>query len=154
MFVGCIHCGSGDKTYLISHVTWQDFEFKGSHGFMEGSSSLYEIILPGSVGTGILLVEIYYIEIFNPGWNFDSLNRVEVSSPLNRKLLFKITLQLHVKISVWYTELKFQLGLAKPRWYFNPGWKFQIFHIIDIFQNPEWKFDTTHTWIPCLYLKK
>ena len=40
-----------------------------------------------------------------------------------------MTLQLHVKISTRYTELKFQLGLAKPRSNFNPGWKFQIFHI-------------------------
>ena len=50
-----------------------------------------------------------YMEIFNP------LNRVEISSQLNSKLLFKMTLQLHVKISTRYTELKFKLGLAKPR---------------------------------------
>ena len=49
--------------------------------------------------------------------------------------------------------MKFQLGLANPRWNFNPGWKFKVFHIIDIFCNPGWKFDTTHTWIPCLFLK-
>ena len=46
-----------------------------------------------------------YIEIFNTGLNFNSLNRVEISSRLNSKLLFKITLQLHVKIPF----------LAKPR---------------------------------------
>ena len=39
-----------------------------------------------------------YIEIFNTGLNFNSLNRVEISSRLNSKLLFKIILQLHVKI--------------------------------------------------------
>ena len=44
--------------------------------------------------------------------------------------------------------MKFQLGLAKPRWNFNPGWKFQFFHIIDIFSNSGWNFDTTHTQIP------
>ena len=93
------------------------------------------------------------MEIFNPGWNFNSLNRVAISSRLNSKLLFKMTLQLHVKISTRNTEFKFQLGLAKPRWNVNPGWKFQNFHIIGIFFNPGWKFDTTHTWIPCLYLK-
>ena len=48
----------------------------------------------------------------------------------------KMTLQLHVRSSARYTKLKFQLGLANPRWNFNPGWKFQIFHIIDIFSNP------------------
>ena len=95
-----------------------------------------------------------YMGIFNPGWNFNSLNQIEISSRLNNKLLFKMTLQLHVKISTQYTELKFQLGLAKPRWNFNPGWKFQIFHIIDIFFNPEWKFDTTRARIPCLRFKK
>ena len=56
-----------------------------------------------------------YMEIFNPGWNFNSLNRVEISSWLNSKLLFKMTLQLHVKISTRYTDLKFELGLAKLR---------------------------------------
>ena len=101
-----------------------------------------------------ILLGADYMEISNPGWNFDSLNRVEISSQLNSKLLFQMTLQLHVKISTRYTELKFQLGLAKPRWNFNPRWKFQIFHIIIIFFNPGLKFDTTHTWIPCLYLKK
>ena len=45
-------------------------------------------------------------------------------------------LQLYVKISDRYSELKFELRLAKPRWNFIPGWKFQIFHIIDIFSNP------------------
>ena len=72
------------------------------------------------------------MEIFNLGWNFNSLNQVEISSRLNSKLLFKMTLQLHVKISTRYTALKFQLGLVNPG-NFNPGWKFQIFHIIEIF---------------------
>ena len=55
------------------------------------------------------------MEIFNPGYHFNLLNRVEISSRLNGKLLFKMALQLHVKISTRYTELKFQLGLANPR---------------------------------------
>ena len=55
------------------------------------------------------------MEIFNPGLNFNSLNRTEMLSWLNSKLLFKMTLQLHVKISNWYAELKFQLGLVNPR---------------------------------------
>ena len=94
------------------------------------------------------------MEIFNPGWNFNSLNQVEISSRLNSKLLFKMTLQLHVKILTQYTELKCQLGLAKPGWNFNPGWKFQIFHIIDIFSSPGWKIDIKHARIPCLSFKK
>ena len=92
-----------------------------------------------------------YMAIFNPGWNFNSLSWVEISSRLNSKLLFKIMLQLHVKISTWYTKLKFQLGLANPKWNFNPGWKFQIFHKIDIFSNPGWKFYAMHRRIPCLF---
>ena len=41
--------------------------------------------------------------------------RVEISSQRNGKLLFfKMTLQLHVKSSTWYTKLKFQPGLANP----------------------------------------
>ena len=68
------------------------------------------------------------MEIFNPGWNFNSLNHVESSSRLNSKLLFKMTLQLHVKISARF--LRFQLGLGNPRRNFNLGWKFQVFHII------------------------
>ena len=56
-----------------------------------------------------------YIKIFSPGRNSNSLNRVEISSQLNSKPLFKMTLQLHLKISTRYTELKFQLSLANPR---------------------------------------
>ena len=52
---------------------------------------------------------------FQPGLKFQLVKRVEMSSRLNSKLLFKMTLQLHVKISTRYSELKFQLGLAKPR---------------------------------------
>ena len=88
------------------------------------------------------------MEIYNLGWNFNSLKRVYISSWLNSKLLFKMTLQLHVKISNRYAGWKFQFGLANPRW------KFQIFHIIDIFFKPVWKFDTTHVWIPCLFFWK
>ena len=95
-----------------------------------------------------------YMGIFKLGWIFNLVQRVEISSRLNRKLLFKMTLQLHVKISIWHTELKFQLGLANPKWDFNPGWKFQISHIIDIFSNPGWKFDTTHARVPCLFFLK
>ena len=94
------------------------------------------------------------MEMFNPGWNFNLLNRVEISSQLNSKLLFKMILQLNVKISTQYTEFKFQRGLAKPKWNFNKGWKFQIFHIFEIFSSPGWKSDTTHARIPCLFLKK
>ena len=94
-----------------------------------------------------------FMEIFNPDWNFSSVYQVEISSQLKRKLFFKMTLQLHVKISTQDTELKFQLGLANPRWNFNPGCKSQIFHIIDSFSNPGLKFDTTHARMPCL-LKK
>ena len=94
-----------------------------------------------------------YTEI-NPGWNFSSVYRIEISSRLNSKLLFKTTLQLHVKISTRYTELKFQLGLANPRLNFSLGWKFKIFHVIDIFFNLGWKFDTTHAWISLLIFKK
>ena len=70
--------------------------------------------------------------------------QVEISSRLNSILFFKMISQLHVKISTRYTELKIQLGLANLRWNFKPGWKSQIFLIIDIFTNPRWKFDTTH----------
>ena len=73
-------------------------------------------------------------------WRF--LTRVEISSWLNSKLLFKMALQLHVKTSTRYTKVKFQPSLANPRWNFNTGWKRQISHIIDIFPNPARKFDT------------
>ena len=92
------------------------------------------------------------MEIFNSDWNFNSLNRVEISSRLNSELLFEMILQLHVKISTRCAELKFQLGLANPRWNFIPGWKFEISPIIDIFSNPGWKFDTKHEFL--VYLKK
>ena len=94
-----------------------------------------------------------FMEIFKPDWNFNSIYRVEISSQLNRTLLFKMTLQLHVKISPQDTALKFQLGSANPRWNFNPGCKSQIFHIIDSFSNPGLKFDTTHARMPCLFKK-
>ena len=47
------------------------------------------------------------MEIFNPGWHFNLLEGVEISSRLDSKLFFKMALQLHVKISTRYTELKF-----------------------------------------------
>ena len=64
-----------------------------------------------------------------------------------------MTLQLDVKISTRYSELKFQFGFAKPGWNFNLGWKFQVFHFIDIFSNLGWKFDTTHVQLSCLFFK-
>ena len=60
--------------------------------------------------------------------------------------------KLHVKNSIRYTELKFQLGLANPRWNFNTGWKFQIFHIIDIFPTRD-KNLILHTPEFLVYLK-
>ena len=46
-----------------------------------------------------------------------------------------MALQLHVKISVRYTKLKFQLGLVNSLCNLNKGLKFQIFHLIDLFSN-------------------
>ena len=66
-------------------------------------------------GFRIVILGANYMEIFNRGGNFNSLNRVEILSRLNSKFLFKMTLQLHVKISTLYTEMKFQLGFANPR---------------------------------------
>ena len=60
----------------------------------------------------------------------------------------------HSKKTLAHTELKFRLGSANPRWIFNLGWKFRIFHIIDIFSNPDWKFYITHARTPCLFLQK
>ena len=34
---------------------------------------------------------------------------------------------LHVKISTWYTELKIQTSLTKPRWNLNPDKNFKFF---------------------------
>ena len=70
-----------------------------------------------------------HMEIFNPVWNFSSVYQADISSWLNSKLLLEMALQLSVKISARYTEFKSQLGLANPRWNFNPGWKHHIFHI-------------------------
>ena len=64
-------------------------------------------------GFRIVILGADYMEIFNRGGNFNSLNRVEILSRLNSKFLFKMTLQLHVKLSTRYTWLKFQLGSAK-----------------------------------------
>ena len=44
---------------------------------------------------------------------------VEISSRLDSKLFFKMALQLHLKIPTRYSELNFQLGLAKLG--FNQG---------------------------------
>ena len=37
------------------------------------------------------------MEVFNPGWTFSLAYEVEISARLDHKLLFKMTLQLHVK---------------------------------------------------------
>ena len=80
------------------------------------------------------------MEIFNPGWNFNSLNRVEISSMLNSKLLFKMTLQLHVKISTRYIELKFQLNLKfQTKMKFQPGMKISYFPYNQHFFQPGMK---------------
>ena len=70
------------------------------------------------------------------------------------KKVYKNTFWLTPKKTLAHTELKFRVGLANPRWIFNLGWKFQIFHTIDIFSKPDWKFDTTHARTPCLFLQK
>ena len=62
-------------------------------------------------------------EDFQPGLKFQLVKRIEISIRLNSKLLFKMTLPLHVEkfqYSLYsqytqYSQLKFQLGLAKPR---------------------------------------
>ena len=55
------------------------------------------------------------MEIFNPGWTFSLAYQVEISAWLNNKLLFKMTLKLHVKNLARCTE---------PKFYFNvPNWK-------------------------------
>ena len=87
------------------------------------------------------------MEISIPVWNFSLVYQVKISSRLKSKLHFKMTLQLHVKISILYTELKFQFVLTNRRWNVNQTWKFQVFHIIDIFSNPGWKFDTENARI-------
>ena len=92
------------------------------------------------------------MEIFIPVWNFSLVYQVKISSRLNSKLQFKMTLQLHVKISILYTELKFQFVLTNRRWNVNQTWKFQVFHIIDIFSNPGWKFDTENALISSFFV--
>ena len=89
------------------------------------------------------------MEIFIPVWNFSLVCQVKISSRLNSKLHFKMTLQLHVKISILYTELKFQFVLTNRRWNLNRTWKFQVFH--RIFYNPGWKFDTENARISCFF---
>ena len=37
------------------------------------------------------------MEVFNPGWTFSLTYEVEMSAQRDNKLLFKMTLQLHVK---------------------------------------------------------
>ena len=51
------------------------------------------------------------MEIFSPGWTFSLAYQVEISAWLNNKLLFKMTLKLHVKNLARCTELKFQFGV-------------------------------------------
>ena len=62
-FGGCSHCGSGDRTYLICHVILQDYEFKGSCYFMEGSSSLSVIALSSLMARGIVILKILYFNL-------------------------------------------------------------------------------------------
>ena len=85
-----------------------------------------------------LILGADYLEVFSSGWFFITGQRVEISSQLNSKFLFKMIFQLHVKIS---TRLA------------NPGSKFQIFNIINIFSSPKWKFDPTIVQISCLSSK-
>ena len=94
------------------------------------------------------------MEISIPVWNFSLVYQVKISSRLKSKLHFKMTLQLHVKISILYTELKFQFVLTNRRWNVNQTWKFQVFHIIVIFSNPGWKFDTENARIFFFFFKK
>ena len=54
------------------------------------------------------------MEIFNLGWTFSLVYQAEISAWLNNKLLFKMTLKLHVKKLAWCTELKFYFDV--PNW--------------------------------------
>ena len=45
--------------------------------------------------------------------------------------------QMKSPISILFSNFEgSKLRILYPRWYFNPGWKCQIFHIIDISSNP------------------
>ena len=57
-FAAYSHCGWGDITYSICHVTLQDHTVKGSCDFTEGSSTLHVTILPGLVAIDFVVVEI------------------------------------------------------------------------------------------------
>ena len=54
------------------------------------------------------------MEIFNLGWTFSLVYQAEISAQKNNKLLFKMTLQLHVKNLARCTELKFYFDV--PNW--------------------------------------
>ena len=54
------------------------------------------------------------MEIFNLGWTFSLVYQAEISARLNNKLLFKMTLQLHVKNLAPCTELNFHFDV--PNW--------------------------------------
>ena len=43
-FGGRSHCGSGNITYLVSHVTLQEHVVKGSCNFMEGRHCIFVLV--------------------------------------------------------------------------------------------------------------
>ena len=61
MFCGHWSSGSGDKKYLICHVTSQNQVIEGSRNFIDGSSSMYVTNLPNLVATGIVIVEMFLV---------------------------------------------------------------------------------------------
>ena len=49
---------SGDKKYLICHVTSQNYVIEGSCNFMSGSSLLHANTLPSLLTLGLVTVKI------------------------------------------------------------------------------------------------
>ena len=58
MFGGHWANTSGDRKYLICHVTSQNQVIEGSSNFLSGSPSWYVTTLPSLVVIGIVVVEI------------------------------------------------------------------------------------------------
>ena len=90
-----------------------------------------------------------YLEIFNPGFNFNLLNRVEIWSRLKTTDIailckyFSSEYQVEISTRFSQTEMKFQLEIKIPNFphnqhFFQPGMKIWFCAI----------------WVPCLFTKK
>ena len=103
---------------VVQENLWRDkYHAHSTSAFKTQSNNKWLFIF----GKNCILGSDYMVGNFSLGWNFNSLNRDEISSHMLSDKNLKRKLRLYTKISSrsWKTELKLPHGLNEPSWDFH-----------------------------------